>query len=178
MVDKPFYQNTVSKTSRDMQQCLLGVCGLCKTVQLFCVKNFTSSSIYAIFPDTFLDGFRITLACVGEDLRSFLLCLKFCVLNAFRILLDTFFILDFFLVRLGGLAVGGLACLLFAFIHLGSFGSGLLFLATLFGPLSFFPLMGETSAVFPFGFGSAFGRRIAGIKGRSMIIGSAIGLLE
>jgi hypothetical protein len=115
-----FYQNLVAKTSRDVQKCFLGVCRLRKTFQPFSVEDFASSSIYTFFPDTPLDGFRITLACVGEDLRSFRLCLKFRVLNAFCIPLDTLFILGFLLVRLGGLAVGSFASLLFAFVNLGA----------------------------------------------------------
>jgi len=175
VIDKPFYENVVAKTSRDMRNSFLGVCRLRKPFQPFSFKDFTPSSIYTTFPDTFLDGFRITLACVGEDLRSFRLRVKFRVLNAFRIPLDTLFILGFLLVRLGGLAVGSLASLLFTIVNLGGFGSSLLFCATLFSKPSLLALTSETGAVLFFGFAFAFA---AEGKEMAMTMGSAICLLE
>src|SRR5258706_2956865 len=68
VIYKPFYQNVVAKTSCDVRKCFLGVCRSRKAFQPFGVKDFASSSIYTTLPDTLLDGFRITLACVGKDL--------------------------------------------------------------------------------------------------------------
>jgi hypothetical protein len=175
VVDEPLYQNLVAKTSRDVRKGFLGVCRWRKTFQPFSVEDLASSGIYTFLPDTPLNGFRITLACVGEDLRSFRLCLEFRVLNAFCIPLDTLFILGFLLVRLGGLTVGSFASLLFAFVNLGGFGSGLLFRATLSGTLSLLALTSETSAVIFFGFAFAF---VAEGKEMAIIIGSAICLFE
>ena len=177
MIDKPFYQNMVAKTSCDVRKCFLGVGRSHKVFQPFSVEDFASSSIYAVLPDTFLDGFRITLACVGEDLRSFRLCLKFRVLNAFCIPLDTLFILGFFLIRLGNLAVGSLPSLLLAIVNLGCFDSSLLFCATLFSTLSLLALTSKASAVVFFGFAFAFAFVAEG-KEMAMTMGSAICLLE
>ena len=179
MIDKPFYQNMVAKTSCNVRKCFLGVGRLHKAFQPFSIEDVASSSIYSVLPDTFLDGFRITLACVGEDLQSFRLCLKFRVPNAFCIPIDTLFILGFFLIRLGSLAVGGLASLLFAIVNLGGFDSNLHSCATLFRTLSLLTLTSETSAVIFFGFAFAFTFAfVAEGKEMAMTMGSTICLLE
>jgi hypothetical protein len=182
VVDKPFDKIPVAMTSRDVQKCLLRVCRLRKTLQPFSIEDLTSSSIYTIFPDTFLDSFRITFAHVGEDLRSLCLCQDFSVFRAFCIPLDTLFVLCFLLVRLSGFALGSIPSLLFALTDLGSFGSSFLLRAALFCVRGFFLLTSETSAVFCFGFAFAFAFvfeiEVEELREPAMTTGTAMRMLE
>ena len=100
MIDKPFYQNVVAKTSCDVRKCFLGVGRLHKAFQAFSVEDFTSSSIHTVLPDTFLDGFRITLACVGEACDRFVCASSFAFLTRSASLLTRSSFSAFFLFAL------------------------------------------------------------------------------